>query len=77
MYWKIHFRVNKTANSPTSTIRIHAETLREACIEVLNSYRTATILSYQENDAPVEAFDLAQIGAVSYPIDPEVFSINK
>jgi hypothetical protein len=77
MHWKIHFRVNKTASSSTSTIKIHAETLREACMEVLNSYRAATILSYQQNDDPAEAFDPAKIGAACYPVDPNAFLINK
>jgi hypothetical protein len=70
MYWKIRFRVNKSADSPISTIRRDAETLREACLDVLSLYRNATILSYQEDDGQVRPFDLSDIGAKSYPIEP-------
>jgi len=70
MYWKIRFRVNKSADSPISTIRRDADTLREACLDVLSLYRNATILSYQEDDGQVRPFDLSDIGAKSYPIEP-------
>jgi hypothetical protein len=35
MYWKTPFRVNKSVDSPISTIRIDVDTLREAYLEVL------------------------------------------
>jgi hypothetical protein len=73
MYWKIRFRVNKAANSPISTIRIDADSLREACIEVVSLYRDATILEYQEGGGALIQFDLSDIGAQSYPIDPNAF----
>jgi hypothetical protein len=77
MYWKIRFRVNKLANSPISTIRIDAESLREACLEVFGLYRHATILDYQEGNGEVKDFELSAIGHQSRPIDPDVFSMNK
>jgi hypothetical protein len=77
MYWKICFRVNKLADSPISTIRIDAETLREACLEVLGLYRNATILSYQQDGDEARQFDLSDIGVKSYPIDPMIFSVAK
>jgi hypothetical protein len=77
MYWKIRFRVNKSQNSPISTIRIDADDLREACLEVLSLYRSATILEYQEGDGKVKEFEVFDIGFHSHPIDPDVFSINK
>lgn len=77
MYWKIRFRVNKSADSPISTIRIDADTLREACLEVLSLYRIATILDYQEDGGPVKQFELSDIGAQSYPIDPNIFLMAK
>ena len=77
MYWKIRFRVNKSANSPISTIRIDADDLREACLEVLSLYRLATILEYQEGNGEVKEFEMSDIGFQSHPIDPDVFSINK
>ena len=77
MYWKFRFRVNKSADSPISTIRIDAETLRDACLDVLSIYRNATILSYQKDGDEVKAFDLSDIGAKSYPIDPLMFSVAK
>ncbi|QWD63863.1 hypothetical protein [Polynucleobacter sp. MWH-UH2A] len=77
MNWKIRFRVNKTANSPISTIRIDADSLREACIEVVSLYRDATILEYQEGEGALIQFDLSDIGAQSYPIDPNAFSAIK
>jgi len=61
MYWKIRFRVNKSADSPISTIRIDADTLREACLDVLSIYRNATILSYQEDGAPCGAFSFGRV----------------
>ena len=73
MYWKIRFRVNKSADSPISTIRIDADTLREGCLEVLSLYRLATILDYQEDGGQVKQFELSDIGAQSYPIDPGIF----
>ena len=73
MYWKIRFRVNKSADSPISTIRIDADTLREGCLEVLSLYRLATILDYQEDGGQVKQFELSDIGAQSYPIDPGTF----
>lgn len=77
MYWKIRFRVNKSAVSPISTIRIDSDTLRDACLDVLSIYRNATILSYQEDGGEVKAFDLSDIGAKTYPIDPLIFSAAK
>ena len=77
MYWKIRFRVNKSADSPISTIRVDADTLRDACLDVLSIYRNATILSYQKDGGEVRAFDLSDIGAKSYPIDPLMFSAAK
>ena len=77
MYWKIRFRVNKSADSPISTIRIDSDTLRDACLDVLSLYRNATILSYQEDSGEVKAFDLSDIGAKTYPIDPLIFSAAK
>ena len=77
MYWKIRFRVNKSADSPISTIRIDADNLRDACSEVLALYRLATILDYQEDGGPVKRFELADIGAKSYPIDPNIFLMAK
>ena len=77
MYWKIRFRVNKSANSPISTIRIDADDLREACLEVLSLYRSATILEYQEGEAPLKQFELSDVGAQSYPINPDVFLATK
>ena len=77
MYWKIRFRVNKSADSPISTIRIDSDTLRDACLDVLSLYRNATILSYQEDGGEVRPFDLSDIGAKTYPIDPLIFSAAK
>ncbi len=77
MYWKIRFRVNKTANSPISTIRIDAESLREACIEVVSLYRDATILEYQEGENAPTPFELSDIGSQAYPIDPNAFLVAK
>ncbi len=77
MYWKIRFRVNKSADSPISTIRIDSDTLRDACLDVLSIHRNATILSYQEDGGEVKAFDLSDIGAKTYPIDPLIFSAAK
>jgi hypothetical protein len=77
MYWKIRFRFNKSADSPISTIRIDSDTLRDACLDVLSIYRNATILSYQEDGGEVKAFDLSDIGAKTYPIDPLIFSAAK
>lgn len=77
MYWKIRFRVNKSANSPISTIRIDADNLREACIEVVSLYRDATILEYQEGETVFRQFTLSDIGAQSYPIDPNHFLVAK
>ena len=77
MYWKIRFRVNKSADSPISTIRIDSDTLRDACLDVLSLYRNATILSYQEDGGEVKRFELSDIGAKSYPIDPNMFSVAK
>ena len=73
MYWKIRFRVNKTAKSPISTIRIDAGSLREACIEVVGLYRDATILEYQEGEGALKQFELSDIGVQSYPINPDAF----
>lgn len=77
MYWKIRFKVNKTAESPVSTIRIDANTLREACLEVLSLYRQATILDYQEGDGEIKNFNLSDIGFQAYPIDRNMFSVFK
>ena len=77
MYWKIRFRVDKSANSPISTIRIDADNLRDACSEVLSLYRMATILDYQQDSGEVKRFELSDIGAKSYPIDPNMFSVAK
>jgi len=77
MYWKIRFRVNKTAKSPISIIRIDAGSLREACIEVVSLYRDATILEYQGNDGIFRQFALLDIGAQTYPIDPNDFLVTK
>ena len=77
MYWKIRFRVNKSADSAISTIRIDSDTLRDACLDVLSLYRNATILSYQEDGGEVRPFDLSDIGAKTYPIDPLIFSAAK
>jgi hypothetical protein len=77
MYWKIRFKVNKSADSPISTIRIDADRLREACLDVLSIYRNATILSYQEDGGEVKAFDLSDIGFQTYPVDPSMFSVAK
>ena len=77
MYWKIRFRVNKSADSPISTIRIDSDTLRDAYLDVLSIYRNATILSYQEDGGEVKAFDLSDIGAKTYSIDPLIFSAAK
>ena len=77
MYWKIRFKVNKSADSPISTIRIDADTLREACLDVLSLYRNATILSYQKAGGEVKAFDLSDIGFQTYPVDPQMFSATK
>jgi hypothetical protein len=75
MYWKIRFRVNKSADSPISTIRIDADTLREACLEVLSLYRLATILDSQEGDGEIRRFELSDIGFQTYPVDPNMFSV--
>ena len=77
MYWKIRFRVNKLADSPISTIRIDANNLRDACSQVLSLYRMATILDYQQDSGEVKRFELFDIGAKSYPIDPNMFSVAK
>jgi len=77
MYWKIRFKVNKSADSPISTIRIDADTLREACLDVLSLYRNATILSYQKAGGEVKAFDLSDIGFQTYSVDPSMFSVAK
>jgi hypothetical protein len=77
MYWKIRFKVNKSADSPISTIRIDADRLREACLDVLSIYRNATILSYQEDGGEVKAFDLSDIGFQTYPVAPSMFSVAK
>jgi len=77
MYWKIRFRVNKSANSPISTIRIDADSLREACLEVLSIYRLATILDYQDQSGEIKEFDLSKIGFKTYPVDPSTFSASK
>ncbi|QWD17863.1 hypothetical protein G6700_09280 [Polynucleobacter paneuropaeus] len=77
MYWKIRFRVNKSADSAISTIRIDSDTLRDACLDVLSLYRNATILSYQEDSGEVKAFDLSDIGFQTYPVDPNMFSVAK
>jgi hypothetical protein len=77
MYWKIRFRVNKSADSPISTIRIDANNLRDACSQVLSLYRMATILDYQQDSGEVKRFELSDIGAKSYPIDPNMFSVAK
>jgi hypothetical protein len=77
MYWKIRFRVDKSANSPISTIRIDADNLRDACLEVLGLYRMATILEYQEDAGEVKRFDLSDIGAKSYPVNPDMFLMVK
>ena len=77
MYWKIRFRVDKSANSPISTIRIDADNLRDACSEVLSLYRMATILDYQQDGGEVKRFDLSDIGAKSYPINPNIFLMAK
>jgi hypothetical protein len=77
MFWKIRFRVDKSLNSPISTIRIDAETLREACIEVMGIYRNATILTYQEDNGEVISFDSTQSLFESFPVDPIKFSRNK
>jgi hypothetical protein len=77
MYWKIRFRINKSADSPISTIRIDVDTLRNACSEMLNLYRMATILDYQEDGGPVKRLELTDIGFKTYPVDPKIFSINK
>ena len=77
MYWKIRFRVNKLADSPISTIRIDANNLRDACSQVLSPYRMATILDYQQDSGEVKRFELSDIGAKSYPIDPNMFSVAK
>jgi hypothetical protein len=73
MYWKIRFRVNKSKNSPISTIRIDAENLRQACVEVVSLYRDATILEYQDGEGRLTQFNLSDIGAQTYPIDPNDF----
>jgi hypothetical protein len=77
MYWKIRFRVNKSADSPISTIRIDADTLRKAYLEVLSLYRLATILDYQEDGGQVKQFALSDIGAQSYAIDLTTFLMPK
>lgn len=77
MYWKIRFRVDKSANSPISTIRIDADNLRDACSEVLSLYRMATILDYQQDGGEVKRFDLSDIGAKAYPINPNMFLMAK
>jgi len=77
MYWKIRFRVNKSANSTISTIRIDADSLREACLEVLSIYRLATILDYQDQSGEIKEFDLSEIGFKTYPVDPSTFSASK
>jgi hypothetical protein len=77
MYWKIRFRVNKSADSPISTIRIDADSLRDACLDVLSLYRNATILSYQEDSGEMRPFDLSDIGFQTYPVDPSMFSAVK
>jgi len=77
MYWKIRFKVNKSADSPISTIRIDADRLREACLDVLSIYLNATILSYQEDGGEVKAIDLSDIGFQTYPVDPSMFSVAK
>jgi len=76
MYWKIQFGVNKSAASPISTIRIVADNLRDACSEVLSLYRMATILEYKEDCGQARRFELSDIGAKSYPINPNTFSTN-
>ena len=77
MYWKIRFRVNKSADSPISTIRIDADDLREACSEVLGLYRMATILEYQEDGGEVKQFDLSNVRFQSRPIVPAMFLVAK
>lgn len=77
MYWKIHIRVNKSADSPISTIRIDADSLRDACLDVLSLYRNTTILSYQKDDAEIRSFDSSDIGFQTYPVDPRMFSASK
>ena len=46
MYWKTPFRVNKSVDSPISTIQIDVDTLREVYLEVLFLHRLAIILDY-------------------------------
>ena len=46
MYWKNPFRVNKSVDSPISTIQIDVDTLREVYLEVLFLHRLAIILDY-------------------------------
>ena len=77
MYWKIHFRVNRDVNSAFSIIKIEAQSLREACIEVLDTYRSAIIISSQLGSGPVRPFNSEEIGIQPNPINPEIFAINK
>jgi hypothetical protein len=37
----------------------------------------ATILDYQQDSCEVKRFELSDIGAKSYPIDPNMFSVAK
>lgn len=68
MCWKIKFKVNKLADSPTSIIRIDAEDLREACAQVLSIYRNATILSYQETGQIEKIFQLSDVSIKMKPV---------
>lgn len=62
MYWKTPFRVNKSVDSPISTIRIDVDTLREAYLEVLFLHRLAIILDHLEGDGEVRRFELSSVG---------------
>jgi hypothetical protein len=73
MRWTIRFRANK-ADSTISSIQIEAESLREACVEVLSLYRSATILDYQENSGNVKQLNLSDIKFQMHPVDFNMFS---
>ena len=77
MNWKIRFKVNGPEDDSISTMHIDAESLRDACKAVLNNYRSAIILSYQQDDGMERTFDFSEIRSKPYPVNPEMFSLGK
>ena len=57
MFWKIKLLLIKDQNGTISTIRIYAESLKEALGKALDLYRNALILSYQKEGGTEIAYD--------------------